>query len=143
LRFRIPEIQVEDHLLTFLDNNEDVADSISLRPSYNGVSSNGQHHDLGDFVARRTVVFDVFKKLSVDRVDGVRAVWKVPGVAIVEFIGGGIDLEISLWLLTSVIQIPWSYWAGRQRILTSGLGDGWTAKAQGQLNNQKRGFQIE
>jgi hypothetical protein len=43
------------------------------------------------------LVLDVFKELSADRVDGVRAVWKVPRVAIVEFIGGGIDLEISLW----------------------------------------------
>lgn len=97
LRFRLPEIQVEDRLLTFLDNNEGVAVSISLRASYNGVSSNGQRHDLGDFIACRTVVFDVLKELSIDRVDGVRAVWKVPGVAILEFIGGRIDLEISLW----------------------------------------------
>ena len=74
-----------------------MAVSISLRPSYDGVSPNGQRHDLGDFIVRETVVFDVFKELSIDRVDGVRAVWKVPRVAIVEFIGGRIDLEISLW----------------------------------------------
>jgi len=84
-------------MLPFLDNNEDVADSISLRPSYNGVSSNGQRYNLGDFIVRGAMVFDVSKEPSVDRVDGVRAVWKVPGVAIVEFIGGRIDLEISSW----------------------------------------------
>jgi hypothetical protein len=97
LRFRLPEIQVEDRLLTFVDNNEDVAVSISLRASYNGVSSNGQRYNLGDFIARGAVVFNVFKELSVNRVDGVRAVWKVPRVAIFEFIGRRIDLEISLW----------------------------------------------
>jgi hypothetical protein len=68
-----------------------------LRPSYDGVSFNGQRHDFGNFIVRGTLVLDVFKELSADRVDGVRAVWKVPRVAIVEFIGGGIDLEISLW----------------------------------------------
>jgi len=93
----LPEIQVKDRLLTFLDNNEDADVSVSLRPSYDGVSSNGQRHDLGNFIGPGTLVRDVFKELSADRVDGVRAVWKVPGVAIVEFIGGGIDLEISSW----------------------------------------------
>ncbi len=93
----LPEIQVKDRLLTFLDNNEDAAVSVSLRPSYDGVSSNGQRHDLGNFIGRGTLVRDVFKELSADRVDGVRAVWKVPRVTIVEFIGGGIDLKISLW----------------------------------------------
>src|ERR1700680_3648293 len=97
LRFRLPEIQVEDRLLIFLDNNEHPGVSASLRPSYNGVSSNRQRHDLGDFIVRGTLVLDVFKELSARRVDGVSAVWKVPRVAIVEFIGGGIDLEISLW----------------------------------------------
>jgi hypothetical protein len=56
LRFRLPEIQVEDRLLTFLDNNEHAGVSASLRPSYDGVSSNGQCHDLGDFIARGTLV---------------------------------------------------------------------------------------
>jgi len=92
LRFRLPEIQVEDRLLTLLDHNEDVAVSISLRPTYNGVSSNGQRHDLGDFIVCETVVFDVFKEFSIDRVDGERAARKVPCVAIVEFTGDRIDL---------------------------------------------------
>ena len=95
--FLLPEIQVNDRLLTVLDNNEDTAVSVSLRPSYDGVSSNGQRHKLGNFIGRETLVLDVFKKLSVDRVDGIGAVWKVQRVAIVEFIGGGLDLEISLW----------------------------------------------
>jgi len=93
----LPEIQVKDRLLTFLDNNEDADVSVSLRPSYDGVSSNGQRHNLGNFIGRKTLVLDVSKGLSVDRVDGIGAVWKVQRVAIVEFIGGGIDLEISLW----------------------------------------------
>src|SRR5438067_6617768 len=120
----LPEIQVNDRLLTFFDNNEDASVSVSLRPSYDGVSSNGQRHNLGNFIGGETLVLDVFKGLSVDRVDGIRAVWKVQRVTIVEFVGGGIDLEISLWQLSSIIQIPWSYWAWRQRIiLTSGLCD--------------------
>jgi hypothetical protein len=49
-------------------------------------------------------------------------VWKVQRVAILESIGSGIDLEIPLWYLSSIIQIPWSYWAGRQWIVTCGLG---------------------
>ena len=97
LRLLLPEIQVKDRLLTFLDNNEHAAVSISLRPSYDGVSANRQRYDLGNLIIRGTSVFNVFEEFSVDRVDGVRAVWKVPRVAILEFIGGRIDLEITLW----------------------------------------------
>src|SRR5260370_34066405 len=93
----LPEIQVKDRLLTFLDHNEDADVSVSLRPNYDGVSSNRQRHDLGNFICRGTLVRDVFKELSADRVDGVRAVWEESPVAIVEFIGGRIDLEISSW----------------------------------------------
>src|SRR5260370_33064520 len=83
----LPEIQVKDRLLTFLDHNEDADVSVSLRPSYGGVSSNRQCHDLGNFIGRGTLVRDVFKGLSPDRVDGVRPVWKLPRLAVVEFIG--------------------------------------------------------
>jgi hypothetical protein len=38
------------------------------------------------------LAFDVFKELSIDRVDGERAAWKVPRVAIVDSIGDQIDL---------------------------------------------------
>src|SRR5205085_626987 len=102
----LPEIQVNDRLLTFFDNNEDASVSVSLRPSYDGVSSNGQRHNLGNFIGGGTLVLDVFKGLSVDRVDGIRAVWKVQRVTIVEFVGGGIDLEISLWQLSSISKFP-------------------------------------
>src|SRR5206468_12046503 len=52
--FFFPEIQVNDRLLTFLDNNEDAAVSVSLRPSYDGVSSTGQRHNLGNFIGWKT-----------------------------------------------------------------------------------------
>jgi hypothetical protein len=60
LRFCLPEIQVEDYLLTFLDDNEHAGVSASLRPSYNGVGSNRQGYGLGNFIVRGTVVSDIF-----------------------------------------------------------------------------------
>ena len=82
--------------MTFLDNNQDVDVSVSLCSSYDRVSSNRQRHDLGNFIVREMLAFDVFKELSIDRVDGERAAWKVPCVAIVDSIGDQIDLELSL-----------------------------------------------
>jgi hypothetical protein len=50
LRSRLPEIQVEDYLLTFLDYNEHAGVFAWLRPSYKGVGSKRQGYDHGNFI---------------------------------------------------------------------------------------------
>jgi hypothetical protein len=87
---------MEGRLLSFLDNDERTNVSTSLRPSLDGISSNGQRHCLGNFITPRTLVLNVLNELSVERIDSVGAVWKVQCIAIVEFVGRGIDPEISL-----------------------------------------------
>ena len=89
-------VQVEDRLSAFVDNNGHANVSGLLRSSYYRVKSDRQGHDLGNLIAARNVISHVFQELSIDRVDFVRAVRKIPPVTILEFIDGGIDLEIPL-----------------------------------------------
>src|SRR4029077_10439229 len=121
LRHRLPEIQIEDRLLIFLDNNQDADVPASQRPSYDSVGSNWQRHELGNFIVCGPVVFDAFKELSVDRINDVGCVWEVARVAVPDFIASGIDLEIALLRLGVVVPIPWSYGFGEQRVLISRL----------------------
>jgi hypothetical protein len=119
LRHRLPEIQIEDRLLIFLDNNQDADVPASHRSSYDSVGADWQRNELGNFIVRGTMVFDAFKELSVDRVNDVRGVWEVARVAVPDFVASGIDLEITLPGV--IVPIPWSYGFGEQRVLISRL----------------------
>jgi len=103
------EIQVENRPLACLDDNGEAEISVLLRSSNDHVRSNRQRHDIGNFIVRGMLAVDVFKELSTDRVDGVKAARKVPRAAIVEFIGRDIDGQVPLGRLGGIIQVPWPY----------------------------------
>ena len=75
-----------------LDDNGHPDVSVSFRSSFDRVRSNRQSHDLGNFIVARNVIFHVLEDLSVGRVDRVGTVRVVWHAAIVEFVGGCIDL---------------------------------------------------
>jgi hypothetical protein len=76
----LPEIQVENRSLARLDGNGQADISVLLRSSNDHVRSNRQRHDLGNFFVRGKLACDVFKELSVDRVDGEKVLWKIPAL---------------------------------------------------------------
>ena len=82
----MPEIQVENPSLAGLDGNGQADKSVLLRSSNDHVRSNRKRHNLGNFIVREMLACDIFKELSVDRVDGEKVLRKIPRVAIVEFI---------------------------------------------------------
>jgi len=83
----LPEIQIENRSLARLDGHGQADISVFLRSSNDHVRSNRQRHDLGNFLVRGMLACDVSKELSVDRVNGEKVLWKIPRVAIIEFIG--------------------------------------------------------
>ena len=82
--------------MAFVDNNGHADVSGLFRSSYYRVKSDRQGHDLGNLIAARNVIFPRSSRVSANRVDFVRAVRKIPRVTILEFIDGGIDLQIPL-----------------------------------------------
>jgi hypothetical protein len=85
------EIQVESRPLARPDDNGQADINVLLRSTNDHVRSNRQRHDVGNFIVRGRLACDVSKQLSVDCVDGVKAVRKIPRAAIVEFGGRDID----------------------------------------------------
>ena len=83
------------------------------------------------------MVFNVFKELSVDRVNDVRGVWEVARVAVPNFIASGIDLEIALPQLSVLVPIPWSYGSGDNGSLSRACAavDPPSHRAKGTINS--------
>src|SRR5689334_2058706 len=81
-----PDVEVEHRELACLNGNANSDVSLSVRSGYHQIKSSGQCHQLGAFVTPRNVIFHVFKELSVNRVDCVRAVRVIGETSIIEFI---------------------------------------------------------
>src|SRR5438105_306947 len=77
---RFPEIPVENPSLARLDGNGQADISVLLRSSNDHVRSNRQRHNLGNCIVREMLACDIFKELSVGRVDGEKVLRKIPRV---------------------------------------------------------------